>query len=149
MLHWRSPQVHNTYFACIEKALLTQGIAPHHVRRTMMELKDHHDDLVAEARSSGANRAQAVAMAKRRLGKPSRLAKEVLTHRELMTPTARWPLLSRTMASALSLLAIPIMPIAYCASHGETIAKWGLSIGLSAIFTATLLLGMQLAIIAG
>lgn len=78
-------------FNRLNERLLAGGIAPRHVRRYIGELRDHFDDLVAEALHAGASPAKAEAEAERRLGNESELARGMLERRELRSLATRFP----------------------------------------------------------
>ncbi len=78
-------------FDGLREQLLRAGIAPRHVRRTLAELRHHHDDLMAEERAHGVRGAAADAAARERLGSDDALAAAVLARPGLRSVSARFP----------------------------------------------------------
>ncbi len=54
--------------ASLSQRLYEAGIAPRHIKRAIIELGDHFDDLVAEQTATGLRRPDAEAHALQRLG---------------------------------------------------------------------------------
>jgi hypothetical protein len=78
-------------FDRLSERLLSAGVAPRHVRRTVRELSDHFDDLVREEKDGGAARALAETRALSRLGQEDDLAAAMLARPELRSFMARFP----------------------------------------------------------
>jgi hypothetical protein len=75
----------------LREQLLRAGIAPRHVRRTLTELRHHHDDLIAEENAHGITGPAADAAAMARLGSNDELAAALLAKPQLRSMTARLP----------------------------------------------------------
>jgi hypothetical protein len=71
--------------------LLSGGVAPRHVRRTISELSDHLADLRAEAEAAGCSAEYAAREARRRIGDEEVLVAEVLGRPELRSWAHRFP----------------------------------------------------------
>jgi hypothetical protein len=78
-------------FDHLRECLLRAGIAPRHVRRYIGELRDHFDDLVREAKASGALGAAAEAAALARLGNENDLVAGMLARPGLRSIASRYP----------------------------------------------------------
>jgi lambda repressor-like predicted transcriptional regulator len=78
-------------FSNLAGRLLSGGVAPRHVRRTIAELQDHYVDLHEEAVKRGLSQQSAEADALSRLGKEEDLVAEVLAKPELRSWASRWP----------------------------------------------------------
>ena len=82
---------HRQRFENLRERLLTGGVAPRHVHRTLAELSDHFDDAVREGEATGMNSASAAELAWARLGREDAIAASVLARPELRALTARYP----------------------------------------------------------
>ncbi|MGB6134494.1 MAG: hypothetical protein WBG54_22145 [Acidobacteriaceae bacterium] len=92
------------HFRELRERLLRAGVAPRHVRRYVMELREHLADLTVEEQHAGRSRAEAEASALRRLGRVEDLAQSMIARRELQSWTARapWAVLGLAPLAALS-----------------------------------------------
>jgi hypothetical protein len=100
-------------FDSLREQLLRAGIAPRHVRRTLAELRHHHEDLVSEERGHGVIGAAADAAARERLGSDDALAAAVLAKPGLRSMTARLPwLVFAILPPVTALLASLLLVIA-------------------------------------
>jgi len=93
-------------FERLGERLLTAGIAPRHVRRYLAELDEHLDDLKAEERRAGHDRADAEARAMSRLGAPEDLARAMTGRPEFRSWTARAPWAALVVAPPVVLALI-------------------------------------------
>ncbi len=78
-------------FKALAERLLKAGIAPRHVRRTVRELEDHLDDLIAMQRSRGYDGDDADLRARALLGPDDELAAAVIANRRFRSWSARAP----------------------------------------------------------
>jgi len=78
-------------FDHLRERLLRAGIAPRHVSRYILELRDHCDDLVREEMTNGTARGAAEACALSRLGNDDDLAVGMLARPGSRSVTARYP----------------------------------------------------------
>ena len=78
-------------FEALRETLLTGGIAPRHVRRYLVELSEHLDDLTAEQRTLGYDETDAALRARARLGDDSDLAQAMLDQPGMRSWPARLP----------------------------------------------------------
>ncbi len=79
------------HFDALREKLLRAGIAPRHVRRYLKELRQHHDDLIAEEIAGGATGEEARLAARTRLGSDDELAAAMLAETSLRSVSARYP----------------------------------------------------------
>ena len=136
-------------FRELEARLLRNGIAPRHVKRTVVELEDHYRDLVEEATDKGVPVEDARARAAARLGDLDSLVAGILGCPELRSWAYRYPLLALFVYPLACLLALPAVPVIAGVDRASELARWGASFLLAGLFTATMLLVLQLAIVFG
>ena len=82
---------HLVHFGRLKDRLLRGGIAPRHVRRTLIELHDHYDDVFSNEQGKGLDAVAAAQAAWVRLGDEEQLAQTILARPELHSLTARFP----------------------------------------------------------
>ncbi|HTB98172.1 MAG TPA: hypothetical protein VK716_14265 [Terracidiphilus sp.] len=75
----------------LREKLLRAGVAPRHVRRTVMELEEHLADLRAEEERGGQSRADAERAALKRPGSMDELAQRVIAQPQFRSLSARAP----------------------------------------------------------
>jgi hypothetical protein len=75
----------------LAERLLREGVAYHHVRRYIAELRDHYDDAVRAEIAKGKNADGARAAALDRIGSLDDLAREMISKPELRALSARFP----------------------------------------------------------
>lgn len=78
-------------FLGLADRLLSNGVSPGYVKRTITELQEHYSDLHDEALKRGLSSEDAKKEALSRLGKEDDLAAEVLTKPALRSWASRWP----------------------------------------------------------
>ncbi|HYM43855.1 MAG TPA: hypothetical protein VET46_13930 [Steroidobacteraceae bacterium] len=81
-------------FEGLSRRLLRAGIAPHHVKRLVVEIEAHFADLVAELRSAGLSQAESESQAAVRLGTEEVLTANILAHPELRSWARQRPWLA-------------------------------------------------------
>ena len=136
-------------FGELERELLCCGIAPRHVRRTVSELRDHHDDLVVAGMEAGLDRENARRVAAQQLGDLRQVAIALQSCPELRAWPYRFPRLAVVVYPLTCLLLLPAVPIFAGVSHAPQLARWGACTLLAGIVTAAILLGLQLSISLG
>jgi hypothetical protein len=109
----------------------------------ILELRDHYEDLLAAHLESGLDQASAVRAARRALGADARIADAALGRRELLSWSARHPVLTSCARSAASVAAWPAVPVVFCAHRRSLIARWGASLSLAIVVTGSLLLALN------
>jgi len=130
-------------FAEFERLLRQAGIIDASAQRLVEELRDHYEDLLAAARERGCDPRRARAAASRAIGSPADIAAVAAQHRELVGFPRRHPLLGCLSRGFVSVIAVPCLPVQYCAHRREAIVRWSASVGLAGLMTAALLLSMQ------
>lgn len=76
--------------AGLRRRLLLGGVAPKHVKRVLKELRHHHADLEATARSEGLTPERAAIQAEQLLGDQTLIIQEALARPELKAWSHRW-----------------------------------------------------------
>lgn len=127
----------------LEQRLLAEGVVRGVVNRTITELNDHIADIEQAALDRGVPAAEAAAEALELIGGDSAILAAVRAHPELLTWEQRWPAVARYAHAAVYWAERPLVPVAYCAARGESIARWGASTGLASLLTAALLLTLS------
>jgi hypothetical protein len=126
-------------FESLRLELLRGGVSRYYVERTIAELNDHYDDLVAVARAAGLTPAEAEQEAQTALGEEHAIARAILAHREALAFGARWPRVAQYLNSAVALGALPGAPLVFCLEHRPELTRWGAAVGAA----ATLMGGMM------
>lgn len=97
-------------FKRLRMRLLKGGIAPKFVKRTIMEMSAHLEDLIKQEKQNGVSEAEARALAFSALGDEDALVRETLAKKELISWSRRFP---KTMF--LIVLIVLYFTIALCA----------------------------------
>jgi hypothetical protein len=79
------------HFGRLRERLLSAGIAPRHVRRTIAELQDHFDDAVRDEQANGYDAETAARLAWRRLGDEDEIVATAAAQPALRSLPARYP----------------------------------------------------------
>ena len=140
----REPDFHD-----LATRLLQNGIAPRHAHRAVNEIRDHYDDLVDAAVDDGAQSREARFRAAQELGRMDDLVAEMSARRELKTWAFRYPRTAIVVYPLACLAALPAMPVIASIENAPLLARWGASLLAAGLFTATLLLVLQLSILFG
>lgn len=130
----------------LELRLLARGIHPRHAARMAEELAGHYEDLCLEAEAHGLSAAEAGRLARARLGSATRVAKAAASRPELRCFSLRHPRIARAALPVVYAMLLPVAPLYVGLEHGGQIVRWGASLALSAVFTAFLLLLLQLSL---
>jgi hypothetical protein len=133
-------------FKQFRSELLQAGIAPRHIRRTMLELQDHLDDLVEAELASGCDAAAARRRASREMGNLTDVAIAMRACPELQCWAYRYPRLAIVIYPLTCLALLPIVPVIAGVTHAEQVARWGVCLFFGALVTASMFLILQLAI---
>ena len=134
-------------FQAFEAALLKAGIPACRVRRTALELGEHFDDLVAEGLHAGQQPDEAEDAAAAALGDLQALVAAMRARPELRGWAYRYPRTAVVLYPLAYLALLPVLPISAGVSHATVLGRWALSAVLSALFTATILLLLELSIV--
>ncbi len=129
--------------------LVLSGIAPRHAHRTVNEIRDHYDDLVDAAVDHGVSRREARLLAARELGRIDDLVSEMSARRELKTWAFRYPRAAMVVYPLACLAVLPAAPVNAGIANAPVLARWGASLLAAGLFTAALLLVLQLSILFG
>lgn len=129
--------------------LLKNGIAPRHAHRTVNEIRDHYDDLVDAAVDDGAASRVARQQATHELGSMDDFVAEMSARRELKTWAFRYPRTALVIYPLACLAALPAAPVIAGVANASLLARWGASLLAAGVFTAALLLVLQLSILFG
>ena len=133
-------------FPGLRKRLVELGVAPIHIRRTLLELREHYDDLKAEAIERRISEIAASHYATDRLGDLELLARQVGSRTELRCWQYRYPMFARIILPVAYFALLPTTPLFAGVAHASTIARWGASLMLGAAITATMFLVLQVSI---
>ena len=129
--------------------LLENGITPRHAHRTVNEVRDHYDDLVDAAVDNGASSGDARRQAAVKLGNLDDFVAEMSSRRELKTWAFRYPRTALVIYPLACLAALPAAPVIAGMANAPLLARWGASLLVAGMFTAALLLVLQLSILFG
>lgn len=133
-------------FPSLRKRLVEAGVAPIHIRRTLLELHEHYDDLKSEAIQRTSSEVAAAQFATDRLGNLELLAREIGSRPELRCWQYRHPRVARLVLPIAYLALLPITPLFVGVAHASTLARWGASLMLGAAVTATIFFALQVSI---
>lgn len=136
-------------FNLLATRLLEHGIAPRHAHRTVNEIRDHYDDLVDAAVDAGATSRNARREAAQQLGTMRDFVSAMSARRELKTWAFRYPRAAIVIYPLACLAALPAAPVIAGIANASLVARWGASLLAAGLFTATLLLVLQLSILFG
>jgi len=126
-----------------EHELRKSGVAPRHVRRTMLELADHFDDLAREARESGADDQRAAQYAIGELGEPKTLAAAARSQPELLSWAYRFPYAALIV---YPLVWMAVTPVFAGVDYAPRVVRWSACLVLGALVTGLMILMLQLSI---
>lgn len=133
-------------FKQFRSELLQAGIAPRHVRRTIVELQDHLEDLVEAELALGCDAATARQRAGLEMGSLQDVAIAIRACPELRTWEYRYPRLAVVVYPLTCLALLPAIPVFAGVAHAPQLARWGACLLLGALVTASMFLILQLAI---
>lgn len=126
--------------------LLRSGVAPRNVRRAVMELTDHYDDLVDDAVATGMTPVDAELQACKELGDLEMIAAEIAARPELRGWAWQHPRLALVVYPLACIAVLPAVPLIASVAHAPTVVRWASGVLLGGVVTATMLLAMQLVI---
>ena len=132
-----------------EQYLLRAGVARRFATRASLEIRDHFDDLVCDARADGMTESQAKDCAADRLGYLRDIADAMLCRPELRVWTQRYPKLARICLPVAYIALLPTTPLFAGVARAQDLARWGVCMMLGAAITAVMLLVMQFSIAFG
>lgn len=126
-------------FAELERALTCGGVAAFYVERTLLELREHYDDLERDALGAGMSRDEAERWALASLGNEQTIAAVILAHPELRDWSERWPRAASCLRVAIVVATLPEAPVVFIVERGRDLARWGAAVGAAALFIGSLL----------
>jgi hypothetical protein len=130
----------------LRSELLQAGIAPRHVRRTISEIQDHMDDLVAARLASGCDLAAARRRACEEMGELASVVEAMRACPELQCWGYRYPRLALIVYPLSCLALLPIVPLFVGVAHARDVARWSACLLFAALVTASMFMSLQLAI---
>lgn len=131
-------------FRNLQRELQRGGVGRRYIERTIAELRDHYADLEQSEIGRGLSPQEAAASAAAAIGDEQTLAAAVLSRPELKQWSHRWPRTARLIRSTALVVAMPAVPVLYCAYRRDVIVRWGASIGLASLLTVGLFLAQSL-----
>lgn len=141
--------MHEQDFRQLESELLRVGISPRHVRRTVSELREHVDDLVAAAVNDGYDIGTAQREAAQQMGDLQQVAIAMRAHPELRSWSHRYPLIAILVYPLTCLVLLPVAPVLAGVAHASLLARWLTCMVFGGIVTASIFLILQLSIMPG
>lgn len=133
-------------FDSLAAQLTRAGIAPRHVRRAVTELQDHYADLVDAAIADGISRDEAETQAMSRIGNLEHVSEAYRAQPALRGWAHRWPHVAVAVYPLACVAALPAAPFIAGVRHRDTLLRWTVGLLTAGIFTAALLLALQLTI---
>lgn len=133
-------------FQQFESSLLQAGIAPRHVRRTIVELKDHLQDIVDAEQASGCDLETARNRAIQEFGDLQDVAHAMRARPELLSWAFRFPRIAAFVYPLTCLALLPVVPVFAGVAHAPQLARWALCLLSGAFVTASMFLILQLTI---
>jgi hypothetical protein len=119
--------------------LLRGGVSPIYAERTVLELREHFEDLERDALAAGLSNDDAARTALAQLGSPESIAAAVLARPELRIWSQRWPIAARCLRSAATVIALPGLPVVYCIDRRAEIARWSIAACSALVLVGSLL----------
>jgi hypothetical protein len=133
-------------FRKFRSELLQAGIAPRHVRRTVIELHEHIEDLVEAEIAAGCDADVARQNATREMGDLQDIAIAMRACPELQSWSYRYPHLAVVVYPLTCLALIPVYPVIAGVTHAGQLARWSACLFLGGFVTAAMFLILQLSI---
>src|SRR5687768_6450619 len=130
-------------FERLRLELLRNGVAMVYVDRTITELAEHYADLENAARAAGSSPAEAAAAAAVTLGDERAIVAAILSRRELLAWSARYPRVAHCLHSAATIGALPGLPLMFCIEHRPELARWSAAFGAAMTLVGSILAGLD------
>lgn len=131
-------------FGSLQAHLLCSGLSPHHVRRTIIELDEHFDDLVDAAVADGTGVHAAEQQALRDLGDVHRIAAAIGERPELRSWAFHHPRIAVLLYPLVCLAVLPAVPLIAGVTNAPYLGRWMACAALSGVVTASIMLLLQL-----
>jgi hypothetical protein len=135
--------------ASLNRRLYEAGIATRHIKRTITELEDHFEDLVAEQTGAGLVIRDAEQAALQRLGTTDDLVAAMRLQPELRCWGFRYPRIARVLYPLAIVAMLPALPVVAAVEHAPQIARWGFCLLVGGAVTATMMLALRFTILFG
>lgn len=136
-------------FQQLQRELLRVGIAPRHARRTVVELREHLEDLVSASMQDGLDRGSAQQMAARQMGDLQQVAIAMRACPELRSWSYRFPRLALVVYPLTCVALLPTLPLLIGIAHASQVARWTACVLAGGVVTAAIFLLLQLSIVLG
>ncbi|MEE8425971.1 MAG: hypothetical protein V3S15_01715 [Woeseiaceae bacterium] len=131
-------------FGSLQAHLLCSGLSPRHVRRTIIELDEHFDDLVDAAVADGTGVHAAEQQALRDLGDVHRIAAAIGERPELRSWAFHHPRIAVLLYPLVCLAVLPAVPLIAGVTNAPYLGRWMACAALSGVVTASIMLLLQL-----
>jgi len=141
--------MHEPNFKQLQSQLLRVGISPRHVQRTVVELREHLDDLVEAELDAGRDIEDARRAAAKQIGDLQEVAIAMRACPELRSWSYRFPRTAIVVYPLACLALLPAVPVLAGIAHAPQLARWGACMLLGGTVTASMFLLMQLSISLG
>jgi hypothetical protein len=138
-----NPNMPALSFKRLALELKAAGAANNTIARMLLELREHCEDAEADALGRGLSPGEARRQAEESLGSCDAIVAAVVARSNLLDWRHRWPHSARCVDSIACCLSLPAAPFVYCANHPAGLVRWGVSSGLGACITASMLLALQ------
>ncbi|MEM7431574.1 MAG: hypothetical protein AAF351_06505 [Pseudomonadota bacterium] len=136
-------------FKAFQKDLRRAGIAPRHIKRATVELREHYEDVVAAGRHQGLDAAAARAFANEQFGSLDSVVEAMRAQPELAVWSRRFPRLAMVAYPLACLALIPAVPVFAGVTHASFLARWATCLFVGGLVTALMFLALQLALLFG
>ena len=136
----------NPDFQKFETRLLQAGIAPRHVRRTVVELKEHLEDIVDAEQACGCDLETARRRATREFGDLQEVVTAMRARPELLSWAFRFPRTAALVYPLTCLALLPVVPVFAGVAHAPQLARWSACLLFGALVTASMFLLLQISI---
>jgi hypothetical protein len=146
MHRWMRRIMPSPEFDRLRAQLINSGVAPRHVARAILELRDHLEDIESEGIKQGLSQDAAKRLANARIGTLESIASQYLEKAELKHWLCRHPWTARVVLPIAYVMVLPAIPIFAGIKNAAFIARWCACLILGAFVTATMLLLMQISI---
>ncbi len=133
-------------FKQLRSTLLQAGIAPRHVRRTVIELEEHLEDLIDAEIAAGSDIAIARENAGREMGNLSDVAVAMCACPELQCWAYRYPRFALLIYPLTCMALLPVLPVIASVTHAQQVVRWSACLLFGGFVTAAMFLCLQLAI---
>ncbi|HLU07704.1 MAG TPA: hypothetical protein VKZ91_14190 [Woeseiaceae bacterium] len=133
-------------FVSLQNRLVQQGVAARYARRLAGELAEHYEDLRDEAIGTGFLPDEAACFAEEQLGSADEILSAVFHRPELRSWIYRYPRVARIALPVAFVALLPAVPVFAGMNHADSLLRWTCCAMLSALFTALLMLCLQLSI---